>query len=73
MYICQTELNDFLKILDKRADEQRQKLKHHAAERKLRREGQGAECEPPPNPPKWAINKNWRKSNSLSENGTNFI
>ena len=52
MYVCVSpaELNDFLKVLDKRADEQRQKLKHHAAECKLRRERRDAECEPPPKP-----------------------
>ena len=56
-----TELNDFLKVLDKRADEQREKTKHHAAERKPRQEGCDALCDPPVNPPKWAVHKDWRK------------
>ena len=56
-----TELNDFVKVLDKRADEQKENCKHHAAERKPRLEGADATSEPPANPPKWAINRLWRK------------
>lgn len=55
------ELNDFLRILDQRADEQRKKSKHHAAERKPRQEGLDAVGDPPSNAPKWAINKIWKK------------
>ena len=57
-----TELNDFLLTLDKRADEQRGKIKHHAAERKPREQGSDANTNPPLNPPKWTVNKDWRKS-----------
>lgn len=61
-----TELNDFLRVLDKRADEQREKCKHHAAERKPRQEGPDAECEPPMHPPKWAIDRLWRKGSYIT-------
>ena len=60
-----TELNDFLRVLDKRADEQRENCKHHAAERKTRLEGPDAVSEPPVNPPKWAINPLWSKGKTL--------
>jgi hypothetical protein len=55
------ELNDFLAILDKRADEIRQKVKHHAAERKRRQHGPDAASYPPENSPKWTVSKDWKK------------
>ena len=51
----------FLGVLDKRATEVRQKLKHHAAERKVCRLGDFAVSEPPENAPKWALNKDWKR------------
>lgn len=56
-----SELNDFLATLDRRADETRQKIKHHAAERKRRQRGSDAACSPPENSPKWTVSKEWRK------------
>ena len=60
-YLMTLELNEFLGVLDKRADEQRGKLKHHAAERKPRRPGCDANTDPPENPPKWAVSRDWQK------------
>jgi hypothetical protein len=55
------KLNDFLAVLDKRADENQQKVKHHAAERKRRQHGPDAASYPPENSPKWTISKDWKK------------
>ena len=55
------ELSDFLVVLDKRTDQLRQKMKHHTAVRKPRRQGEAATSEPPENAPQWALNKDWRK------------
>lgn len=57
-----TELNDFLSLLDQRADEMRKKLKHHAAERKPRQCGEtAANSVPPENSPKWTVCREWKR------------
>lgn len=60
-FLIAIELTEFLGVLDKQADEQRKKLIHHAAERKPRRSGSDADTDPPENPPKWAVSKEWQK------------
>jgi len=52
------ELEEYLKTLDARADAAIQSCKHHAAPRKLRRDGTVAETIPPPS---WTVSRNWRK------------
>ena len=55
-----TELNKFLSLLDKRVDDMRSKIKHHAADRKPRlRSEPEVEFIPPQNSPKWTISKEW--------------
>ena len=57
-----TELKEFLSVLDKRADDIRSKIKHHAADRKPRLLSEpAAESIPPQNSPKWTISKEWKK------------
>ena len=53
-----TELKEFLSVLDKRADDIRSKIKHHAADRKTRLLSEPAAVSiPPQNSPKWTISK----------------
>lgn len=49
-------------MLDKHVDEQCEKSKHHAAERKPRQEGPDAQASPPKNPLKCIVDKDWRTS-----------
>ena len=57
-----TELNEFLSVLDKRADDMRSKIKHHAADRKPRLCCEpAAESIPPQTSPKWTMSKEWKK------------
>ena len=60
-----TKLNDLLRVLNKRADKQREKCKHHADEIKPRQDGPDFECEPPKSSWKWAINRLWMKDITL--------
>ena len=55
------ELEEYLKTLDARADVAIQSSKHHAAPRKLRRDGIVAETIPPASAPSWTVSRNWRK------------
>ena len=62
---CVAEVNDFLKVLDQRADQKRQLSKRYIAERKQRRDGVAADTSPPADAPKWAVDKEWRKKGTV--------
>ena len=54
-----TELNEFIKVLDQRADKARQSTKHYSAEHKQRKDGTVAATTPPLGAPKWAVHGGW--------------
>ena len=54
-----TEVKDFLKVLDQRAEAHRQSSKHYSAERKQRCDGVEANTSPFINAPKWTIDREW--------------
>ena len=61
-FICHIlELEEYLKMLDARADAAVQSSKHHFAQRKLRIDGAVAETTPPVSAPTWTISRDWRR------------
>ncbi|XP_065900173.1 uncharacterized protein C14orf93 homolog [Dysidea avara] len=68
------KLEEYLKMLDARADAAVQSSKHHFAQRKLRIDGAVAETTPPVSAPTWTISRDWRRQHGrlmrgLSESG----